>query len=204
MTDSECFFSRKYSCGVQCRMLYTLIFISELHQKLAPTKHQKGCIRPLIVWAGWQLLAESVSRVAILPSEKLSRVAILPCESVSRVAILPSENVSKVAILSFESVSRVAIYFSSISCFRACGSVSSHPPPLAQHNPERGDSFASKFRPSGIWTLGNTTKYPFLCLPSYLKEKHHKNSEYFSVLQDVKRVINRMLLTGHFSCGLSV
>ena len=144
------FFSRKYSCGIQCCMLYILIFISELHQKVAPTKHQKGCICPLIVWAGWQLLAESVSRVAILPSEKLSRVAILPCESVSRVAILSSE-----------SVSRVAIYFSSISCFRACGSVSSHPPPLAQHNPERGDSFASKFRPSGIWTLGNTKKCPF-------------------------------------------
>ena len=54
MTDSDCFFSRKYSCGVQCRMLYTLIFISELHQKLAPTKHQRGCICPLIVWAGWQ------------------------------------------------------------------------------------------------------------------------------------------------------
>ena len=103
---------------------------------------------------GVHLPSDSVSRVAILPSESLSRVAILPCEGVSRVAILPSENVrenvSRVAILSSESVSRVAIYFSSISCFRACGSVSSHPPPLAQHNPERGDSFASKFRPSGI------------------------------------------------------
>ena len=119
---------------------------------------------------GVHLPSDSVSRVAILPSESLSRVAILPCESVSRVAILPSENVSMVAILSSESVSRVAIYFSSISCFRACGSVSSHPPPLAQHNPERGDSFASKFRPSGIWTLRNTTKCPFLFLPSYLKK----------------------------------
>ena len=174
--------------------LYTYIHF-RTPQNLAPTKHQKGCICPLIVWAGWQLLAESVSRVEILPSESLSRVAILPCENVSRVAILPSENVSRVAILSSESVSRVAIYFSSISCFRACGSVSSHPPPLAQHNPERGDSFASKFRPSGIWTLRNTTKCPFLFLPSYLKKKHHRNSEYFSVLQDVKRIINGGLLT---------
>ena len=139
-------------------VLYTYIHF-RTPQNLAPTKHQKGCICTLIVWAGWQLLAESVSRVAVLPSESLSRVAILPCENVSRVAILSSE-----------SVSRVAIYFSSISCFRACGSVSSHPPPLAQHNPERGDSFASKFRPSGIWTLRNTTKCPFLFLPSYLKK----------------------------------
>ena len=153
--------------------LYTYIHF-RTPQNLAPPKHQKGCICPLIVWAGWQLLAESVSRMEILPSESLSRVAILPCENVSRVAILPSENVSRVAILSSESVSRVAIYFSSISCFRACGSVSSHPPPLAQHNPERGDSFASKFRPSGIWTLVNTTKCPFLFLPNYLG-KHWKN-----------------------------
>ena len=164
--------------------LYTYIHF-RTPQNLAPPKHQKGCICPLIVWAGWQLLAESVSRMEILPSESLSRVAILPCENfsrvailpcenVSRVAILPSENVSRVAILSSESVSRVAIYFSSISCFRACGSVSSHPPPLAQHNPERGDSFASKFRPSGIWTLGTTTKCPFLFLPNYLG-KHWKN-----------------------------
>ena len=68
--------------------LYTYIHF-RTPQNLAPTKHQKGCICPLIVWAGWQLLAESVSRVEILPSESLSRVAIFHCESVSRVAFCP-------------------------------------------------------------------------------------------------------------------